>query len=113
METRDFIATSVVDRSSSLYYFSNFSHDDDIDSSTHFDHTCSINTNIEEKFGLLNLGIISCDQVLYPYIYYNPIETISNIVPDDAFIHTTMDLGDSLYQNTHYLQTQFHKMTIW
>ena len=98
LETREIIATGVVDRTSRLYYFSYFSHDDDndfsIDSLAHFDHTSNVDSDFEENFGYLNLVVLTCDQVLEPSISSPPIDIASTIIPDDYCIHTTMDSSD-------------------
>ena len=87
----------MVDHTSRLYYLY-FSHDDDNDfsanSSADFDHTSSVDSDFEEDFGYLNLGIFTCDKVLEPSIASPPSEITSIFVPDDYYIHTAMDSSD-------------------
>ena len=91
-ETRDIISIGVVDHASRLYYLY-FTHDDDsdfsIDSSVDFYHTSSVDSNFEEDFSYLNLGILTCDQVLDPSITSPPI-----VVFDASCIHIAMDSSD-------------------
>ena len=94
LETREIISTGVVDHASRLYYFLDFSHDDDsdfsADSSIVFYHTSSVDLDFED-FGYLNLGVLTCDQVLEPSISSPPTDIPSTIFPYDSCIHIAMD----------------------
>ena len=107
LETRAVIVTRVVGHAYQLYYFVEFSHDDGNDSSAvssaDFDHTSSVDSNFEEDFGYLNLGILTYDQVLEPSISSPPIDIPSTILPNDIFIHIAMDSSDSVQQDIHCL----------
>ena len=96
LNTREVIATWVVDHASWLYYFSNFGHDDHYYFSTNFDCISNDDSNFEENFGYLNLGVLTCDQVIKLYIYFPPIDIPSNIFPIDIHIHISMDSSDSI-----------------
>ena len=100
LETRQIIATGVVDHASRLYYFSDFAHDDDsdflADSSADFDHTSCVDSDFEEDFGYLNLGILTCDQVLESSTISPPTYILSTIVLDDSCTHIAMDSNDSM-----------------
>lgn len=67
LESREIIATGMVDHASRLYTFSNFAPDDGFDPLA-VDYTPSVNIDFEENFGYLNLGILTSDPVLEPCI---------------------------------------------
>ncbi len=103
LETREILYTRVVDHTSQLYYFIDFSHDDDSSYSVDFDHISSDDLDFEENFGYLNFDIITCDQFLDPFIHSPHIEISFIVVLDDDFIHIAMDLGNLVQRDIHYL----------
>lgn len=95
----------MVDHASRLYSFSNFVDDDDFtfDDSTHVDHTSCDGSDFEENSGHLNMGILTCDPVLEPYIPSPHIDITSPIVPDDVNSAIVLPSCDSIQQDIHYL----------
>ena len=86
----------MVDHASRLYYFSNFGHNDDSDFSTDFDHISNDDSYFEENFGYLNLGVLTCDQVIESSISSPPTNIPSIVILDDSCIHIAMDSSDSV-----------------
>ena len=67
-----------------------------MNSSAKFDHISSVDSDFEEDFGSLNLGILICDQVLESLISSPPIDIASIVVPTYICIHIAMDSSDSV-----------------
>lgn len=81
LESREFIATGVVDHSSQLYYFANFSTDSaSIPRVVH--HTTSLHHHSEGRLGFLNLVVLDSDLILEP--------SISSPPPTIAVVDTSM-----------------------
>lgn len=95
LESGDIISIGVVDHASRLYSFSNFIPINDFDSSND-DHTSSVDSNIEEKFGYLNLCILTCDPILEPCIPYPHIDITHTLTHDDACVATVLAFCDSM-----------------
>ena len=111
LETRLIISIGVADHASQLYYFSEFGHDDDSDYLVDFDHTSTIDSDFEENFGYLNLGVLTYDQVLEPSISSPPTDITYIFVPDDSCIYIAIDSSDSVQQDIHCLLDFVHGMT--
>lgn len=63
LESREIISTRMFDHGSWLYTFSDFAPNNGYDPLA-IDHTPSVNLDYEDKFGYLNLGILTSDPVL-------------------------------------------------
>jgi len=66
IETREIIATRVVDHACHLYSFCHFSLDDDIPLIDVHTLPSRVNHVCEEKFGHLNLGVLETSVELHP-----------------------------------------------
>lgn len=89
--------------SSQIYSFSNFVLINNFYSSND-DYTSSVDSNIEENFGYLDLGILTCDPILGPCISSPPIEVTSTISLDDICVDTILASYDSVQYDIDYLQ---------
>ena len=49
----------------------------------------------------MNLGVLTCDQVLEPSIASPPIDIPYTIIPDDSCVHISMDIDDLVPQGVH------------
>jgi len=83
LESRVVIATRVVDHLSWLYSFEKFSTDG-VFVPTTVHHTSSVNHHSEEKFGYLNIAILTSDPTLEPFIP-SPSSTVAVV---DTFMTT-------------------------
>lgn len=91
LESKEIIATGVVDHASQLYTFSNFVPNDGFDPLDD-DHTSSVDLDFEENFGYLNLGILTSDPVLEPCIPCPPY----TIATSDSSVASSKVSSDSL-----------------
>lgn len=102
LESGAIIATRVVDHASRLYSFSDFGPIDEVDSSYVDD------SDFEENFGHLNLGILTCDPVLEPCISSPPIDITPPITLDDVASATVLPSCDLVQQDISCLPTSVH-----
>lgn len=86
--------------------FSYFGPFDEVDSS-YVNHTYD-DSDIEENFGYLNLGILTCDPILDPCISSPPIDIKSPLTLDDVAIATSLLSYDSVQHDIPYLPTLVH-----
>ena len=96
--SKDFISIGMVDQAYQLYYFPNFSHDDEIDSIVDFSYTSNFDTNFEDS-GQLNLGILVYDKFIEPYIPSITINILSNTILNDTCIHRAMGSSNLVQQS--------------
>lgn len=86
LESREIIATQMVDNASWLYTFTIFLFDNVFYPSV-IDHTSSVDHDFEENFGYLNLRVLTCDLDIEPCISSPP----PTIAIDDACIAKVMN----------------------
>lgn len=91
MESKEIISTRMVDHASRLYMFLEFALHDGSDPLA-IDCTPSVNIDSEKNFGYLNLGILTSDPVLEPFIPSPP----SLVASDDTGTATSLAPIDSM-----------------